>query len=48
MLVQPSEWPEVAHHAVSKEVNRAANDYPALVEHAVREMQLDLTAGSGS
>ncbi|MDE2686619.1 MAG: SOS response-associated peptidase [Chloroflexota bacterium] len=48
VLVQPSEWPEVAHHAVSKEVNRAANDYPALVEHAVREMQLDLTAGSGS
>ena len=46
--VQPSEWPDVAHHAVSKEVNRAANDYPALVERAVREIQFDLTGGSGS
>ena len=44
-LVQPSEWPDVARHAVSKEVNRAANDHPALVERAVREMQLDLAGG---
>ena len=47
-LVQPSEWPDVARHAVSKEVNRAANDYPALVERAAREMQFDLTGVSDS
>ena len=47
-LVRPSEWPDVAHHAVSKEVNRSANDHPALVERAVMEMQFDLTVGSGS
>ena len=47
-LVQPSEWPDVPHHAVSKEVNRAANDHPALVERAVREMRLDLAGASDS
>lgn len=47
-LVQPSEWPDVARHAVSKEVNRAANDHPALVERAAREMQFDLTGVSVS
>lgn len=47
-LVQPSEWPDVAHHTVSKEVNRAVNDYPALVERAVRKMQFDLTDASDS
>ena len=47
-LVQPSEWPGIAHHAVSKEVNRAANDHPALVERALREMQFDLTGASDS
>ena len=44
-LVQPTEWTDVAHHTVSRDVNRAANDYPALVERAAREMQFDL-AGS--
>ena len=47
-LIQPSEWPDVARHEVSKEVNHAANDYPALVERAVREMQFDLTGVSDS
>ena len=47
-LVQPWEWPDVARHAVSREVNRAANDYPALVERAAREMQFDLAGGSDS
>ena len=47
-LVQPSVWPGMAHHEVSKEVNRAANDHPALVERAAREMQFDLTGGPGS
>ena len=37
-LVQPSEWPDVAHHEVSREVNRAANDHPALVERAADDM----------
>ena len=45
-LVQPLEWPGMAHHEVSKEVNRAANDYPALVERPASEMQFDLTGGS--
>ena len=31
-LVQPSVWHNVAHHTVSREVNRADNDYPALIE----------------
>ena len=31
-LLQPVEWPDMAWHPVSTEVNRAANDYPALVE----------------
>ena len=31
-LVQPSAWHDVAHHTVSRDVNRAGNDYPALVE----------------
>lgn len=32
-LVQPMEWQEMSYYSVSSEVNRAANDYPALVEH---------------
>ena len=47
-LVQPSEWPGVARHQVSKEVNRAANDYPTLVERAAREMQYELAGASDS
>ena len=47
-LVQSLEWPGMAHHEVSKEVNRAANDHPALVERAVREMQFHLTGASDS
>ena len=47
-LVQPLEWPDVARHEVSKEVNRAANDHPALVERTAREMQFDLTGVSDS
>ena len=31
-LVQPAEWREMSYYSVSNEVNRAANDYPALVE----------------
>ncbi len=31
-LLQPVEWPDMAWHPVSREVNRATNDYPALVE----------------
>jgi len=31
-LVQPSVWHDVVHHTVSREVNPAGNDYPALVE----------------
>ena len=31
-LVQSAEWQEMSYYSVSKEVNRAANDYPALVE----------------
>ena len=45
-LLQPVEWPDMSRHPVSTEVNRAANDYPALVERAVRELQLDLTGSS--
>ena len=33
-LVQPTEWQEMSYYSVSSEVNRAANDYPSLVEHA--------------
>ncbi len=33
-LVQPAEWQEMSYYSVSSEVNRAANDYPALVERA--------------
>ena len=33
-LLQPAEWPGMAWHPVSPEVNRATNDYPALVEPA--------------
>ena len=46
-LLQPVEWPNMSCHPVSTEVNRAANDYPALVERAAREMQFDLTGNSG-
>ena len=45
-LLQPIEWPSVSCHPVSTEVNRAANDYPALVERAARELQFDLTGSS--
>ncbi len=31
-LVQPAEWPDMTQYTVSTEVNRAANDYPTLVE----------------
>ena len=41
-LLQPAEWPDMSRHPVSTEVNRAANDYPALVERAAMEMQFDL------
>ncbi len=40
-LLQPAEWPGMSCHPVSTEVNRAANDHPALMERAVREMQFD-------
>ena len=33
-LLQPIEWPEMAWHRVSKEVNHSTNDYPSLVEPA--------------
>jgi len=36
-LVQPIDWHDVQHNAVSKEVNRATNDYPALVESIQQE-----------
>ena len=45
-LVQPIEWPDMSCHPVSTEVNRAANDYPALVDRAAREMQFDLAGAS--
>ena len=45
-LLQPVEWPEMSCHPVSTDVNRAANDYPALVEHAIREMQFELTGAA--
>ena len=41
-LLQPAEWSDMSCHPVSTEVNRAANDYPALVERAARELQFDL------
>ena len=31
-LLQPLEWPGMVWHPVSREVNRAGNDYPSLVE----------------
>ena len=45
-LLQPNEWLDMSCHPVSTEVNRAANDYPALVERADREMQFDLAGAS--
>ena len=45
-LLQPVAWPDMSCHPVSTEVNRAANDYPALVERAARELQFDLTGNS--
>ena len=45
-LLQPIEWPDMSRHPVSTEVNRAANDYPALVERAVEELQFELAGGS--
>ena len=39
-LLQPVEWPEVSRHPVSTEVNRAANDYPALVERAASKLSV--------
>ena len=47
-LLQPVEWPDMSCHPVSTEVNRAANDYPALVERTAEEMQFDLTGASDS
>lgn len=47
-LLQPVEWSGMSCHPVSTEVNRAANDYPALVERRVSEMQFDLTGESDS
>ena len=47
-LLQPVEWPHMSRHPVSTEVNRAANDYPALVERAARELQFDLAGASDS
>ena len=45
-LLQPVEWSDMFCHPASTEVNRAANDYPALVERTAREMQFDLTDSS--
>ncbi len=42
VLLQPREWEDVSYHPVSSEVNRAANDYPTLVERATREVQFGL------
>ena len=41
-LVQPTEWPDVAHHTVSRDVNRVANDYSALVRPAGKQTQFGL------
>ncbi len=38
-LLQPREWQEMSYHSVSSDVNRATNDYPALVERACQEVQ---------
>ena len=47
-LLRPVEWPpDGSCHPVSMEVNRAANDYTALVEREARELQSDLTNTSG-
>ena len=45
-LLQPVEWPNVSCHTVSTEVNRAANDYPALVERTAEKKQFDPTGAS--
>ena len=45
-LLQPVEWPDMSCHPVSTEVNRAANDYPALVDRAAAELQFDLAGAS--
>ena len=45
-LLQPVEWPNMSCHPVSTEVNRAANDYPALVERAAAELQFGLAGAS--
>ncbi len=42
-LLQPQEWQGMSYHPVSGEVNRAANDYPSLVERTARAMQFGLT-----
>ena len=47
-LLQTVEWPDMSCHIVSTEVNHAANDHPALVERAVKEMQRNLTGGIDS
>ena len=41
-LVQPAEWPDMTQYIVSTEVNRVANDHPALVEPAPRTAQMNL------
>ena len=41
-LLQPQEWQGMSFYPVSREVNRAANDYPSLVEHTRQETQSEL------
>ena len=42
-FAQPAEWREVTRHTVSSDVNRAANDYPSLIEYAPSAMQFSLS-----
>ena len=44
-LLEPFEWPEVSRHPVSTDVNRAANDYPALVERAASKLSVKKERG---
>ena len=41
-LLLPTEWDDLQHYPVSKEVNNAGNDYPALIEPANPAMQMAL------
>ena len=45
-LLQTQEWHEISYHLVSSEVNRAANDYPSLIERASQELQFDLISAA--